>query len=556
MDGFTEKKWFVYLGDHHEGPFSLAEIKGKLSQGQVTRQNYVWAEGMADWKLMTEVTEFESVSSATAGSGGGAEVAGPILNMVGQDAPTQITDTSKLQLQDEPSAPLQLVMPEPGQVAEAIPSPEVIPVAEAAPVANSDEATRMTASHEAVPMTNLAEPPQTSADAVTATSLLRQQAAKGAKRTFPKKLFFLLVVAALGVGGYYADQQGMLKPVRAYITDPARQNSIKLAIQDLTRSITEMAQPVLYQIIDHVPVVGEWISPIPALQGVSPEELAGLKRAAIAKRTGASLSVADFAVGRADPLAPQFYVAANAPDGTPLELTIEGISDTLLNQVGFQAKLPVTLQKRFGQTLPLKQLDQRLIPRGEYRVTVTSGSTTPGVPSTTLASRTVFLGGTKDATYTSRLKEYHDRLRDKARQELSELKQYSATLESQLNSTLTSFPKMKKQRKAWPKFHDQWTKMQSQLEIIFSQWTPERLAGEFFYAPLFTLTQQAAQALAQVHGLHHGYFVGGVDAKSFDIQLGEATSGARATLLQLKMKIDQAEKLPPTPNGMPRRDGL
>src|SRR5262245_28590155 len=29
MDTSSEKKWFVYVGDHHEGPFSLTDIKGK-----------------------------------------------------------------------------------------------------------------------------------------------------------------------------------------------------------------------------------------------------------------------------------------------------------------------------------------------------------------------------------------------------------------------------------------------------------------------------------------------------------------------------------------------
>src|SRR4051812_6215463 len=61
MDGFNEKKWFVYLGDHHEGPLSLSEIQSKMAQGQVTASNYVWAEGMPDWKIMTDVSAFESL---------------------------------------------------------------------------------------------------------------------------------------------------------------------------------------------------------------------------------------------------------------------------------------------------------------------------------------------------------------------------------------------------------------------------------------------------------------------------------------------------------------
>ena len=65
MDGFTEKKWFVYVGDHHEGPFSLEDIQGKIGAGVVSTTSFVWAEGMADWKGMTEVPDFESVLSAS-----------------------------------------------------------------------------------------------------------------------------------------------------------------------------------------------------------------------------------------------------------------------------------------------------------------------------------------------------------------------------------------------------------------------------------------------------------------------------------------------------------
>src|SRR3954467_9410853 len=69
MDGFTDKKWFVYIGDHHEGPFSLEDIQGKMAQGQVTRNSYVWAEGMADWKAMIEMSEFGSLTTSVSNSG-------------------------------------------------------------------------------------------------------------------------------------------------------------------------------------------------------------------------------------------------------------------------------------------------------------------------------------------------------------------------------------------------------------------------------------------------------------------------------------------------------
>src|SRR4051812_29705440 len=66
MDGFTEKKWFVYVGDHHEGPFSLEEVQGKMVQGDVSTESFVWAEGMTDWKPMTEMSDFAPILTSTA----------------------------------------------------------------------------------------------------------------------------------------------------------------------------------------------------------------------------------------------------------------------------------------------------------------------------------------------------------------------------------------------------------------------------------------------------------------------------------------------------------
>jgi hypothetical protein len=92
MDGFKEKKWFVYLVDHHEGPFSLEEIQGRLSQGQLSGTSYVWADGMADWKMMTEVEMFDSILKT------GAERTIPSLTM-----PHLIRDEPLQSLSDGPS---------------------------------------------------------------------------------------------------------------------------------------------------------------------------------------------------------------------------------------------------------------------------------------------------------------------------------------------------------------------------------------------------------------------------------------------------------------------
>ena len=54
-----EKKWFVYVGDHHEGPFSIPEVAARQDSGEVNTDSYVWCEGMADWLMLSQVDELE-----------------------------------------------------------------------------------------------------------------------------------------------------------------------------------------------------------------------------------------------------------------------------------------------------------------------------------------------------------------------------------------------------------------------------------------------------------------------------------------------------------------
>src|SRR5277367_4215438 len=63
MDQFEEKKWFVFLGDHHEGPFSILEIQPKLEKKQIGTSHFVWAEGMPDWVPIHEIEAFAKLKT-------------------------------------------------------------------------------------------------------------------------------------------------------------------------------------------------------------------------------------------------------------------------------------------------------------------------------------------------------------------------------------------------------------------------------------------------------------------------------------------------------------
>jgi len=57
MNNENDKKWFIYVNDHHEGPFTVTEVNEKKKSGLVTNESYVWCEGMNDWLMLNDVKE-------------------------------------------------------------------------------------------------------------------------------------------------------------------------------------------------------------------------------------------------------------------------------------------------------------------------------------------------------------------------------------------------------------------------------------------------------------------------------------------------------------------
>lgn len=64
MGAQTEKIWFVYITDHHEGPFSLDEVGERLAAGQVGLDSLAWREGMPDWAPIAAISELAAISGA------------------------------------------------------------------------------------------------------------------------------------------------------------------------------------------------------------------------------------------------------------------------------------------------------------------------------------------------------------------------------------------------------------------------------------------------------------------------------------------------------------
>jgi hypothetical protein len=625
MDGFKEKKWFVYLGDHHEGPFSLEEIQTKISGGQLTATNYVWADGMADWKMMTEVEVFEPViknaqnEQAPPPPPPDATSAGLFISPAAENnsaATTTSLAASTTSLAPELATAVAFSL-EP--VPEAAPTLEASPALEAAPTLEASPTFEMSPALEAAPAAPEAAPSisfeiPTEAIPTSEPSISFQPALQPVLEGTGPAIH--LEAANLSPRRRTDPYQGGSAATSALSPAPGRKRSsiggligkllgyaaifAGLAVaysggffssvtnSPVTKAGVQTAQnlldPALAVLADKVPILGQWISPLPALDDVSKEEYEQLKAAALGNLNGTGPQLG-MALSQADLFSPSFYLATNLPDGATFGVYVDGIPDTLLNQLSFSAVGQGTVVKHLAKVDQLKSADGKAFPRGKFTVYIIAPDNQPPAVkpfisrfmainaqtlpfplpqnSRIIMTKGYFLGGPRDATYTTRLKEFHDKITARAQAELVECKQFTSLLEAQLTGTNTKFAALKRgkrvsagQKKAWGDFHKQWSTLSDQIGQAFAKMTPETLHNDYFYGSIYLASQQASQAAARLHDIQNTFFTTNSDPKSFDIQLGEAASVAQSALNELKAKIDRIEKLPPNPNGMPVRDSL
>jgi hypothetical protein len=529
MDGFNEKKWFVYLGDHHEGPFSLAEMQGKMNAGAVTSTHYVWCEGMGDWLPMTNVPQFESLIHARA-----AAVA---VASSSSDAPT-------LHMPAMQAAPVQVkaaeTKPAPAATAAKSPAPAII-------VQSADEVSRpiiLSAVSQSNPHVSGVSP-------IGLGSIPHRPEQFQTKKKGGGLLVKAIVILIIGsIGG---------------------------VIHSGTFSNGFSLDPMMLSLTENVPFLANWISPIPAISEVSPEDYQELRNAA-AQSLESKGPAAAFALSPQTLEAPTFYIATNFPDGTRFELTFDGIPGTLLGQLAVSLKIQAVTEKRIAKTDPVRFPDGRPIPRGQYKVTLTEAASQveaaqaivagmpakPGSTTKLRQTKSLFLGGARDAQYTSRLKEYVDELRKRAQTELAEIEQFSSTLEMQLNSTVNSFANIKKRlvsprsanvaRKEWTGVNTRWKEFQAKLNESFAKWNPASLSTDFFYGAMYAEMPKIAQAVEKVHATHDGFVTGQVKEANFDATDAQNVTSAQTMIAGLKGRIAKIKSAPPAANGVPQRE--
>ncbi|MCM0604887.1 MAG: DUF4339 domain-containing protein [Xanthomonadaceae bacterium] len=482
MDNANEQKWFVYIGDHHEGPFSVDEIKQKISDAVITTEQYIWCEGMADWLPMLDLPEFKSLA--------------------------------------------------------------------AAPVAFSAPAKKATTTA-----------PAATKAAGRLTMTLVSSGVKKKSRT--KLLIGLFAVVSLGAVVY---SFGLVE-----------KNTQEKAIA----SLIQAAEPVIELLADKIPALSELLSPIPPMDDVRPDDYNILKSVAKLKLT--NMPKIDVVQKITSPTKPTLVISSNLPDNVSLEVYLVGRSDTLLNVTSFFLKKAAIIQKKIALVPNISDGGNQPIPKGEYVVMITEAKldlqqpqiksilqmfpdkdfSAPGVPPEKrkiVFTKSLFLGGIKDANYSERLKTYHESLIKKATQELNEIKVYSGSLRSQYNLTNNQFNELKKQKnpkskkKLWDPFHKKWEEFGIQLLQAFQSWSPAALEKDFIHGRLYQKLQDAGVKVIKVHQAQdNASKKQGKLSPEEESAINQLTAEANAAVDLLSSELEPIIQNPVTDQGLPRR---
>src|SRR6185295_6390428 len=68
--------WHLVVKGEQVGPLTEADIRGRISRGEINAETYIWKEGFADWLKLSAVPEFADSVSAEIGAGASAGVSG------------------------------------------------------------------------------------------------------------------------------------------------------------------------------------------------------------------------------------------------------------------------------------------------------------------------------------------------------------------------------------------------------------------------------------------------------------------------------------------------
>ena len=346
------------------------------------------------------------------------------------------------------------------------------------------------------------------------------------------------------------------------------------------RWVTQL-QGVTYLAVQKIPALGGLLAFLPKDIDLDVTTRNALALELLKPSTDLTRSVA-VGVSHSSTPDPELILAGSFQSGLKLDLRLEGIPGTLLNQPQALVQTQVVVNDRVGRTGILKLASGGTIPQGKYRLSVVESddqsetnraelariAALPGTEKKIIVRREVFLGGAEDARYQNGLKKYLEKVRELATKELGELKQLSSTLESLFQETQSKYEEFQKPKRGmkkgqrrtseWNAFHEKWQPMFTELQSGTSAWTPEALTKDRYYDGLYLKLQQLVQSAERVHAAQMDFFAPDqtTAADTLAVKVGSESEGFMRQLSEFKSLVASAEAQMGSGQALPGKQGL
>lgn len=462
----SEKKWFIYVGDRHEGPFTVSEIWDGIDAGKFQKAAFVWADGMQDWVALAGLPDFERVAAAP-------PVAPPVAM-----PPVPVLESRNAYVEEIQREPTLTHTETQTTIIE---------------IADLESASKVAISRPAGIGGVLSTRPSALHD--------------GEKAPFfhPKLkpvIYAILVIAFLGI----VQRSGVLKGIQD------RFGSMLTTLPELS-DVTPEEYAELKKVVK-APKTG---GPQVALALSKADPLAPIFYVSSNLPDGARFEIYVEGVshrilntlsfsGKLDVVTSKSFAKSPAlryPDGKPIPR-----GEHVVYVMEAPAGQPDLVYKELLQLAPIYRNLPNHLPQ-ERRL---------------VFSKKIFFGA-KDASYEQRLKEFHDGLVEKAKKEVTELAQTVATLDSQLLVSTTTYDRLKRQpigvrqKQSWNDMNRTWRPIETQVIQKYAGLSADQIKENYFHWNLVQEFIAVEKILSDMHSAQEKLFTTGATAASLETEV-------------------------------------
>ena len=485
MRGDQEKIWFIYLSDHHEGPFSVDEILSKLTKGIITEEQYLWKEGMENWEPFHSLPAFKP-----------KEV-----------IPDPPKETPKPQEEPKRISPVESIT-----ILSELPTSEIVPLEQESPLMLAEEKT----DDIEIPLDE-PPPPKTKKRMILALGFVLLFISLGATYSTWKPMIDSYTI---GFSTYLMDIGEAIPVLKNYIKIP-------LIPQDITKE-----HQIEFKRIYGLDLDTHGVKADIAFSTIDPLT----PKVYLGSNLPDGTKVKLILNGEPATLLNQLQYTK-----TYEERIFQGVvSFPMFKQASGhpipQGKYKLTIYETDEQPAEVSQILTQ-IPEPKPLADFPKGKRL-------MLEKQVFLAGKDDDTYRTRLRAYHLKVKENSNKELIELKEYLLTLNSQLLESVNTFKSLKGKKNpknitSWNKFSKNWSLFQDQMKKTIAMWNPETLKKTTFHTDLYLQVRELFSQVQKTHDLHQQFFNQKVDLSSFDIQLAQSQTQAALSLQTVKSLIEK-----------------